>query len=114
MKLLMMLIFLQSSLSYAFINPTRISCKNSGEVKVSSEGYVKTYYKKDFSENLSQAAILEFFKGKKTVAKLFPQNGLDYVIKDKNFNVETDHKTYWILTSHSGLKQLFNCELRDE
>lgn len=62
---------------------------------------------------ISEAAVIEFNVNKKAVAKLYPQDGLDFVLLDKNYSIQTDNKTFLKVNSKSK-ETLFSCELKYE
>jgi hypothetical protein len=100
------LFVLISTSAIAFEKPNLIQCENTATIKVKGNGSIKSYYKKELNIKLDDAAILEFIVGNKSVAKLYPQDGIDYVILDKSYKTQTDNKSFWKLKSKSS-QQVF-------
>lgn len=109
-----LLIFLLSTMNAnAFITPTHISCSNQETIVIHQSISPRTFYKRALHLKISESPILTFKIQNKEVAKLYPQNGLDFVIKNKRYSVLTDNQSYWKLVDLNS-QILFSCELKND
>jgi hypothetical protein len=111
-KIFILLSFISIKI-YSFDNPNVIRCLNNETIKLRSNGFEKLYTKQVLRSKISEAAILEFSINKINIAKLYPQHGLNFVLLNKKYIVETDNLTFWKLYSKEN-KTISSCELTYE
>ncbi len=112
-RLLFAFCLLLAERGYSFDKPNRIYCFNKGTIRIENDKEKRSFYKKNLSLTILQSAKLVFLVHDKAIAKVYPQEGVDFLVLDKTYQVQSDNRTFWKITN-SAAEILFSCELKNE
>jgi hypothetical protein len=112
---LLLAAFITPLVSYALIQPQYLLCEFNVEALVLRENLPRISLKKGSHRlTFNEIVSLKFHKNNEKIAKLFPQNGFDFILfNKKKYFVNTNKKFYWSVSeTKNPALEIIRCEVR--